>query len=298
MARISARQIEAFLAVMDHGSVTAAAKSLYVTQPSVSRMLSRFEQQAGFKAFDRKRGKLVPTAEAEIFLGEVKYAYQGIDYLNDVARELRHRRRGTLRIGTFPAYSNKWIADRLDRFVQNRDDALITVIPLPSSDIINVVSRQAIDIGIIARPTDRYGLRCEPLIRAPFVCILSGDHPLCEKEVIHASDLSGEDFISLSNLEKVRTDIDNVFASLGVERKIKIECAQASSICHMVAKGFGVSVLDSCTAEEYRYLGFEIRDFTPTIEYQIFIIESENRRSSGLVSEFHDLLLEEFADSI
>jgi len=297
MAKISARQIETFLAVMNYGSVTAAAKSLYVSQPSVSRMLDRFEQQAGFKAFDRKRGKLVPTAEAEIFFSEVKYVYQGIDYLNDVAKELRHRRRGTLRISTFPAYSNKWIADRLERFVQNRDDVLITVIPLPSSDIIDMVSRQAIDIGIIACPTDRYGLRCEPLISAPFVCILSGDHPLCEKDVIHASDMSGENFVSLSNLEKIRTEIDNIFASLGVERKIKIECAQASSICHMVAKGFGVSVLDRCTAEEYQYLGLEIRDFAPTVEYQIFIVESENRRSSRIVSEFRELLVQEFADN-
>ncbi len=94
-------------------SIKAAAQHLNVSQPAVSRMVERFELEAGFAAFIRRRGKLVPTPEAEIFFSEVHQVYQGLDYLNEVAREIGSTRRGYLRIGVFPAYAEGWIGKRL-----------------------------------------------------------------------------------------------------------------------------------------------------------------------------------------
>ena len=59
------RQIEVFHAVYSCGSVTGAAEILNVSQPSVSKVLAHAEQQLGFPLFDRVRGKLVPTPEAD-----------------------------------------------------------------------------------------------------------------------------------------------------------------------------------------------------------------------------------------
>lgn len=293
MPKLSARQIEVFLAVMNYGSVTAAAASLNVSQPSVSRILERFEIEAGFKAFDRRKGRIFPTTEAELFHREVKFTYEGLDYLNVVAKEIREHKRGFLRIGVFPGFANSWITNRLDKYIKGKDDVRVSVIPIPSSNIIEAVSRQTIDIGISLLASDRYGLQCEQLATIDSVCILDSSHPLCKKEIINASDLSGEKFISLSNLEKSRSTIDHLFDNLGMERRISIVSAQASSICFMVARGFGLSIVNRVTAEEYKFLGYEIREFFPSIEHNYYLISSTNKPSSGLINEFRQMLLDE-----
>ena len=60
------RHIELFQAILQTGSLTAAAELLHISQPAASKILKHAEQQLGFALFDRVRGKLQPTAEARL----------------------------------------------------------------------------------------------------------------------------------------------------------------------------------------------------------------------------------------
>jgi len=61
------RQINAFRHVMRHGSITAAAQALNVSQPAVSRLIADLERQLGFALLIRSGGRSTPTAEAHAF---------------------------------------------------------------------------------------------------------------------------------------------------------------------------------------------------------------------------------------
>jgi len=63
------RQIEVFHAIYTSGSMTNAARLLNVSQPSVSKVLAHAEQQLGYALFDRVKGKLVATPEADRLFG-------------------------------------------------------------------------------------------------------------------------------------------------------------------------------------------------------------------------------------
>jgi DNA-binding transcriptional LysR family regulator len=284
--RISARQIEVFLAMMECGTVTAAAEHLHTSQPAVSRVLGRFEDQAGFKAFERSGTKLKPTAAGLVFYGEVKQVYRGLNYLNRIAQEVRENRRGYLYVGVFPALSNSWISVRVKNFLIHRENVLVSIVPMPSAEIVGAISRQTMDIGITAVPSDNPGVECHKLTELQVVCILPANHPLSQRRQIHARDLSGQDFVSLSDLDKSRTRIDEVFDTLGIQRNIKLETAQASSVCHMVASGIGLSIVTGFVANEYSHLGYIIRPFEPVIRFQTYLIRAQHRPQSSLVDEF------------
>lgn len=59
------RHIEVFQAIVDTGSISAAARQLNVSQPNVSRVLSHAEQQLGFTLFERGSQGMIPTLEAQ-----------------------------------------------------------------------------------------------------------------------------------------------------------------------------------------------------------------------------------------
>src|SRR3954451_5356982 len=83
------RQIEVFHAVYVSGSVTAAARALHVSQPSVSKTLRHTEDGLGFALFRRLKGRLLPTEEARVLFREVDEVYGRLGSLRVTARNLR-----------------------------------------------------------------------------------------------------------------------------------------------------------------------------------------------------------------
>lgn len=284
--KISTKQLEAFFAFMKSGTVTSAAERLGVSQPAVSRMLDRFQHEAGFKVFEKEGNRISPTSEAEVFFEEVRHIYQGLDYINDIAREIRENRRGHLRIGVFPALANKWITSKLTDFISSDSNILISITPLSSPEIIDAVSRQTMDLGITTIPSEHDNVDCEKLLTMDAVCITPRGYKLGNGHVVRPQDFEGHAFISLSSLDNSRTKIDTIFDEAGTKRRINLEVAQVSSVCHMVSHGMGVSIVTNYAAEEYRDLGLEIRPFEPTLQFHTYIVSASKRPYSRLCQSF------------
>ncbi|WP_024904325.1 LysR substrate-binding domain-containing protein [Robbsia andropogonis] len=291
MAKLNAKQMDVFAAVMTYGSITAAAQQLNVSQPAVSRMIERFEMEAGFVAFERRRGRLIPTPESEIFFAEVRQFYRGIDYLNDVAREIGSTRRGYLRIGVFPAFAEGWITQRVAQYLENKAQIFTSVMPMSTDSVVDAVSRQTIDLGITLRASDRDGVRAEEIWRADIVCIVPSGHRLSRRKIIEPADLSGEDFVAMADRGPTRNYLDTVFNSLGIERKMRAESPWASTVCHMVAERLGVALVLRDVAEEFAFLGFHVLSFQPHMEYQAFLVSGTTRPLSAAAKGFREILL-------
>jgi len=295
VAKLNAKQMDVFVAVMTHGSITAAAQHLNVSQPAVSRMIERFELAAGFVAFERRRGKLFPTPESEIFFAEVRQVYRGIEYLQEVAREIGGTGRGSLRVGVFPAFAEGWIGQRLARYLVGRERLFASVTPMPTDSIVDAVSRQTIDFGIAMRASDREDLCCEQIWRSEIVCILPNGHRLREKRSITPADLSGEPFVSMADRGRVRSSIDTIFATKGIERDIRAESPWASSVCHLVSRGVGVALVIRDSAEEFAHLGYHIAAFKPSVDYAAYVISSTARPMPTAAKGFRDMLLMDYS---
>ena len=95
---LNLRQIEVFRAVMMAGSVTAAARTLRISQPAVSRLLRYTEDRLAAPLFSRVKGRIYPTAQARVLYEEVEKVYKGLDSVQDVARTLADNLVGQLRI--------------------------------------------------------------------------------------------------------------------------------------------------------------------------------------------------------
>lgn len=297
MSKISAKQMDAFVAVMSHGSITAAAQHMNVSQPAISRMLERFEQEAGFVAFERRKGKLNPTPEAGMFFNEVTRVYRGLNYLNEIAKEIGETRRGYLRIGVFPAFSEGWISQRVGRYLVGRKHLQTSVIPMASDNIADAVSRQSIDIGISLRHTTREGLLCEEIAGGDLVCILPKGHRLKDKEIIKPEDVYGEDFINMVSADIDYKLFDETFAMRGISRRICAESTWASTICHMVAQNIGMAIMLRDTAEEYAHLGYHLVPFEHHTRYRVYLVSSSERPLSEVAKGFRQILFDDFAQA-
>ena len=86
------RQIEIFHAVFLHGTVSAAARSLNVSQPSVTKVLRHAERSIGLTLFERSTGRLIPTLDARTLFAEVSDIQDRVRSLRQACQNLRHGR--------------------------------------------------------------------------------------------------------------------------------------------------------------------------------------------------------------
>ena len=92
------RQMEVFRAVMLSGGVNTAAELLHVSPPAISKVLAQAGKASGLVLFERVKGRLVPTPEAQQLYAEVDQLWRGVEKVRDVSRELAQPTRTTLRL--------------------------------------------------------------------------------------------------------------------------------------------------------------------------------------------------------
>ncbi|MEI6204431.1 MAG: LysR family transcriptional regulator, partial [Enhydrobacter sp.] len=169
---ISTRQLEAFRAMIDHGTVTAAAAQLGVSQPAVSKILAGLEQEVGYLLFTRHKRRLTPTSEARLLAAEVTRLYHGLKKVTEVAREIRDGQVGDLHVYSTPALGRGVMPDVMAAFLKRHVKAHV-VFHVRSSTYINQKTvDQQIDLGFSMMPFEHPAIVTEELSRASAVCVL------------------------------------------------------------------------------------------------------------------------------
>ena len=284
-AHMNLRQIEAFRAVIDTGTVTRAAERLSISQPAVTKLLQHLERTIGFALFDRARGRLSPTAEGMMLYDEVERVFRGLDDLARFTDEIRTLQHGALRIGAMPALSIGFIQDLVARFVETRPAVRVSIQTRTSPKLVEWLVSGHLDVGFTSHPPGHPEVTSEPLCSAELVCILPRDHRLTSKSVVHAADLAGEQFISFGPESPYRHQLDDIFKKLGVETGHLYEAPMAPAVCAMVARGMGVAVIHP------HYLGaFEslvaVRPFLPAIVVDLRMVLPRHRRQPLITQAF------------
>lgn len=279
------RQIEAFKAVMEAGTVTQAAARLNVSQPAVSKLLQLLEQRSGLVLFTRDRGRLSPTPEARLLYEEVERIFQGADRVRQAAHEIRSLQRGTLAVGVMPALSVGFAQEVLARLQVKQPGVSVLLHGRETPKLVEQLVLQQIDLLYSVVQMDHPEVRVEQICKVPLVCILPPHHRLAAKREIHPKDLAGERFAAFRNDSTVRRGIDQVFEAAKVKRTIAMEAPMAPSICAFVARGLGVSIVNPLYVGAFAP-ALAVRAFKPRIESSIFLATRRGKRLSVVAEAF------------
>jgi len=284
------RQLEAFKAVIENGTVSRAANVLRISQPAVSKLIAALEHQVEFKIFERVRGRLLPTPEAGMLYREVERAFVSMNEIARAVDSIRDFKKGHLTIGVIPALANGFIQEVITNFLVDRPDITVSMHSRSSHKIHDLVAANQLDLGLTALSVEHSGMETEVMCRAEAVCVLPPGHHLSDRDVIVPEDLEGEPFVSLGTLDYARQRIDQPFEEAGVRRDLRIDTPMTISACAFVAKGAGVAIVDPFSALEYRAAPIIIKPFRPAISFDIGFRYPLNRPHSRMVSAFAEAI--------
>lgn len=146
------RHLEVFRAVMLTGTVSEAARYLNVSQPVVSRTLQHAELQAGFRLFERIRGRLQPTPEARALYVEAERVFGEFERLKRLSANLRRRGSGHLRVAATPSLGESLLPGALARFHRQHPEASLELQTLHTGQIVAALLANEVDLAFAIAP--------------------------------------------------------------------------------------------------------------------------------------------------
>lgn len=286
------RQIEAFRAVIQSGTVSRAAELMGVTQPNVSRMIAELEEAVGFSLFDRVKGRLIPTPEGQAFYRDVDQSFRGLDILRSSAARIRDFGSGQIRVASLAAAGSTIVPRAVRKFREAFPSAIVTLNITSSASVRNHVVDGEFDLGLAADEVDLSGVEHQVFGSFPAVCALPAGHPLVVKKTITPVDFDGMDYIALSSGDRARLQFDRLCEEAGAKPNLVIETPFAITACALALEGIGIALVNPMSVDGFSERGVVFRPFEPNVYFKSYLLFRPDMQKAILVRAFVSALLD------
>ncbi len=231
------RSLEVFLAVVESGSMRAAAEKLYISQPSVSGAVADLEAEFSVRLFERMGRRLFITQEGEQLAG---YARRMLSLRGEIDRQMRDAGGTTpLRIGASVTVGSSILAP----LVAAMGEPAPYVFVGNTGAVEQQLLTNRLDVGLVEGEIRSEDLQVTPLMGDRLALLCRPDHPFARRASVSLRDLAGERLILRAPESGTRQVLDLEFRRLGVPMGVAWECTNSQAILSAVRAGLGVALL-------------------------------------------------------
>jgi len=269
------RQLKAFNAVMQTGSITGAAKQMLVSQPSVTRLIRDLELNLGFTLFVRQGRGIIATVEARRFHLAVESTFLNIERLDDLAASIRKKAVGRISIGVIPTFSTSLLPKVLGQ-MRRQDDATHSIIYTHNTPaIVDAIRLQQFDLGIVSRSPPYVGVDILYQTMVNYVTLIPEDHVLANSDgPIDLRDVAGHlEFVTFGSVYPL--EMQGMDASLAekFQSNARYSVANVLAGAALVREAGVPAIVDPFSARmSVASGGVVIRPIVQNMKYHIAII--------------------------
>lgn len=188
-------RLKCFVAVYEQGSVSAAATRLHMTQPPLSILLRKLEDELGVTLFDRSGHRLVPTTTGELFYLRAKALLASLQTMRRELREAEQGARGSVRIGCATAASLFVMPDVMQALREQGLDITVHVQEGEAGYMLQRLRERGLDLVISRSEYATPELETQVILDEPLCLALPPQHPLAGSERVRLRDLRDDRFL-------------------------------------------------------------------------------------------------------
>lgn len=282
---LSLRQIEAFKAVIEVGTISRAAAVLHVSQPAMSKMIAKLEADAGLVLFDRLKGRLAPTPSGMRLYDEVDRIFNGVQQLENAVDVIRRLDQGRIAVGVMPALAGSFVQQVTTAFLQRHPQAFCVLESRSTQRITEWLLTRRLDVGLVMSDIDNPYLLSDSFLDHPLVCVMPAGHALATRRVVRPRDLHEQPFVSFDPENFTSQRIAAVMAEHSAQLAVVLVANIAPMLCEFVAAGHGVALVHPLMAQGFGDR-LVVRPFEPAISYGFCLCRPRDSRNARLVDDF------------
>ena len=202
------QQLEYIIAVDNYRHFSKAAEASFVTQPTLSMMIQKLEEELGVKIFDRSQLPVQPTDIGGRIINQARIAVAQVNQIKEIILEERGIVKGIFRLGIIPTISPYLLPKLMQIHRENRLDVRIVISELTTDQILKGLSNDSLDGGILATPLKEPSIKEYPIYYERFFAYVSPmEKALFAKTALDENDLNTTPLWLLDEVHCFRTQI-------------------------------------------------------------------------------------------
>ncbi|WP_261129819.1 cidABC operon transcriptional activator CidR [Bacillus sp. Marseille-Q3570] len=286
------KHLQYFIEVTRLRSFSKAAEHMYVTQPTISKMLKNLENELGVHLFDRKSKKVELTDAGKVIYEQalvIDKAFKDLQYQLDNLQELK---KGHIRIGLPPMIGSLHFPNIIGRFQERYPEISIQLVEKGSKRIEEDIDKGDLDLGVVVLPVNENLFEFYSFEREKLKLVIPPDHPFSKSEKIELAKLKDENFILFTEDFALHNRIISSCAVAGFKPSIVSESSQWDFIGKMVASKLGIAFMPEsiCKAVHSDVAILDVID--PSISWELAIIWRKKAYLSFAAREWLDFTIE------
>ena len=273
------RHIEVFNSIYKTGSVTAAAKLLNVSQPSVSKVLAHAEQQLGFRLFERIKMKLVPTPEANILFKHTSVMEDVLIDINQISERLTEFPVDRVRVSCTPSLGIDFLPNAIAEFKVINPNVDFEISTLHYSYLRNNIKDTSLDLAIAQDQIEDEEIGIIDIKKGTFVIL----EPL-------NVDRKKLPFIKLSINSPIGRKLNKYIEKENLNMQSSITSDNFQMAASLVNNGIGYTILDEYTAKACQSVNTKITELNQKLHFNISLMFLKNNPLSISANSFIEFL--------
>jgi DNA-binding transcriptional LysR family regulator len=263
------RHIEIFHAVYTTGSITNAAKLLYVSQPSVSKVLAHAELQLGFQLFKRAKGKLIPTSEANMLFSEVDKIYTQLHSIRKMSQNIQHSADGIINLAISPALGFKLLPRTIAKFRQHHPNVRFKLQTLHNEEALQTLLEHKCDLAILYSSPSMPGVKEFQLGESEMVVLYPNEQFPDRPTNLSIEQLADVELIGIWDSGPLGELVWNHLTSSDIQVKSSLQVDTYFIAASLVAEGLGCCTIDKYTAQGNLSENVSMASFDPPLPFEL-----------------------------
>ena len=241
------RQLHSFLAVVDHGSFSAAAQAMFTVQSNVSTHVAKLEDELGTLLLDRRTRQLTSAGSAVERRG--REIVRQLNAITDDLASLEDRIIGTVACGTTPSIGLAVIPPTLASATRDLPEVSISVVEAHSGTLMQQLLSGDIDLAITTGASNP-DLHSTPLFTEDIVAVMSSDHPFAQQSSVTLDDLAQTKLLLPLRDNPLHDHIALAFSQADVPMRSGLEVGSSALVQAMAAAHVGVALIPATAAAD------------------------------------------------
>ena len=247
--------LDTLVSIVEHGSLSAAARAKRISQPAVTKQLQRMEAEVGLPLLVRgSRRRLELTPAGDQVLAFARETLARLRVLEHELALLKEAGPGTLSLAASTIPGEHVLPALLAGFHQAHPDADVRVTISDTADVTTKLLEDTADVGLIGSVPTRPGLRLEQLVGDEIVLAVPPDHPFANRATVAVEELGRQPLILREEGSGTRRSVERALASTGLSLPADgpaFTLGSSQAVLQAVAQGLGVGFVSARAATRF-----------------------------------------------
>jgi DNA-binding transcriptional LysR family regulator len=250
------RQLAALVAISDHGTFSAAARSLNTVQSNVSTHVARLERELGVSLVDRTSGHL--TEAGETVVQRAKRVHGELEAMVSDVASVSSEVTGVARLGSIGTTARWLVPPVLNQVGREYPGIRVRVDDAGTAALLPLLLEGRLDLAVVALPVADPDFRADPLFDEDVMLVAPLQHPLAQHESVNIVELASHPLILQAPGTVFRANLDRSAEAAGVALQAQIEVDGMRLIASLAFEGYGAAVLPASARPRWLTGGFRV----------------------------------------